>query len=181
MWSQDTYKRALDFAARAHGEQKVPGNGFPYVVHLAKVAMEVLAACVADSTAGADLAVTCALLHDTIEDAGVTRDALQAEFGPRVAAGVAALTKDEALPKAARMADSLERIRAQPREVWMVKLADRITNLEPPPPHWSLEKRRAYLAEARHIHQRLQDASPFLAQRLAEKMAAYEAFCTGPQ
>jgi hypothetical protein len=39
-WNQDEFKRALDFAARAHGEQKVPGSGFPYLVHLTKVATE---------------------------------------------------------------------------------------------------------------------------------------------
>lgn len=177
MWNQDTYKRALDFAAKAHGDQKVPGSGFPYVVHLSKVAMETLAACVVEPDVDADLAVTCALLHDCIEDAGVTYEQMEAHFGARVADGVRALTKDESLPKSARMEDSLSRIRQQPREIWMVKLADRITNLEPPPSHWTLEKRRAYLAEATQILERLRGASALLERRLAEKMAAYEAHC----
>ena len=59
------YKRAIDFAAKAHGDQKVPGNGFPYVVHVAKVAMEVISATERDLEADRDLAVACALLHDT--------------------------------------------------------------------------------------------------------------------
>jgi (p)ppGpp synthase/HD superfamily hydrolase len=140
MWDQDSYKRALDFAAKAHGAQQVPGSGFPYVVHLAKVAAEVMRACDEERLDGS-LSVTCALLHDTIEDAGVTRAQIEEAFGPRVAAGVDALTKRDALSKEERMRDSLDRIRAQGREVAMVKLADRITNLEPPPPHWTLEKR----------------------------------------
>src|SRR4051794_8206536 len=43
-FDRDLFARALDFAARVHGGQKVPGSKFPYVVHVAKVAMEVLAA-----------------------------------------------------------------------------------------------------------------------------------------
>lgn len=177
MWDQDLFKRALDFAARAHGAQQVPGSGFPYVVHVVKVATEVLAAGVHEPDGDDDLALACALLHDVQEDAGVTHDALRAEFGAAVADGVRALTKDDALPKSARMADSLARIRAQPRAVWRVKLADRITNLEPPPPAWSADKRRAYLAEARVILDALRGASAQLEARLARKIAEYEAHC----
>jgi (p)ppGpp synthase/HD superfamily hydrolase len=175
-WNQDLFKKALDFAARAHGAQQVPGSGFPYVVHVTKVATEVLHAC-HDSSFDQDLAVGCALLHDTVEDAGVTSAQLEAAFGPGVAAGVQALTKDEALPKAERMADSLRRVRLQPREVWLVKLGDRITNLEPPPPAWSMEKRRAYLAEARVILEALRGASPLLEVRFEEKLREYAAHC----
>jgi (p)ppGpp synthase/HD superfamily hydrolase len=170
-WNQDLFKRALDFAAVAHGEQKVPGKPYSYVVHLVKVATEVL--CVADGSFDVDLALQCALLHDSVEDAGVKVETLRAEFGERVAAGVQALTKDEAVPKAGRMADSLRRIRLQPREVWMVKLADRITNLEPAPAHWSAEKKEQYRAEAREIHGALSGGHAGLAARLREKIAAY--------
>lgn len=169
MWDADLYKRGLDFAAKAHGDQRVPGSGAPYVVHLAKVAMEVLCAPEGD----VDLAMCCALLHDSMEDAGVTHERIAAEFGVDVAAGVEALTKNEQLPKAERMADSLKRIRLQPREVWRVKLADRITNLEPAPPSWSVEKQRAYLAEAQQILDALGEASRPLAARLRAKMRDY--------
>jgi (p)ppGpp synthase/HD superfamily hydrolase len=175
-WDQDFFKRALDFAARAHGAQTVPGSGFPYVVHVVKVASEVLLAC-QDGGLEPNLAVACALLHDTIEDAGVTTETLEAEFGPVVAEGVKALSKDPQLPKAHRMEDSLRRIRHQPREVWAVKLADRISNLEPPPPDWSLEKRRAYLAEAHVILAALRGASPQLEARLHTKAGLYETYC----
>jgi (p)ppGpp synthase/HD superfamily hydrolase len=177
MWDQDLFKRALDFAARAHGAQQVPGSGLPYVVHLAKVATEVLAAAAREPGVDCNLALACALLHDTLEDAGITGDVLRAEFGAAVTAGVRALTKDETLPQAERMADSLERVRAQPREVWMVKLGDRITNLEPPPAVWSVEKRRAYLSEARVILDALRGSSAHLEARLASKIAQYEEYC----
>jgi len=171
-WDQDRFKQTLDFAAKAHGPQVVTGSGVPYVVHLVKVATEVLRA--ADGSFDVDFAVQCALLHDSMEDAGVTVDALRAQFGERVAAGVSALTKNEALPKEAQMADSLARIRQQPREVWLVKLADRITNLEPAPAHWSAEKRVKYRAEAQQIADALGEAHAGLAARLREKIAGYQ-------
>jgi len=171
-WDQDVFKRTLDFAAKAHGTQQVPGSGYPYVVHLVKVATEVLRA--ADGSFDVNFAMQCALLHDSVEDAGVEVELLRQEFGARVAEGVRALTKDEAVPKPERMADSLRRIRAQPREVWLVKLGDRITNLEPAPAHWSGEKRAAYLAEAKAIHDALGEAHAGLAARLREKMQTYK-------
>lgn len=170
-WNQDLFKKTLDFAAVAHGEQKVPGKPYSYVVHLVKVATEVL--CVADGTFDVDLAMQCALLHDSVEDAGVKPETLRAEFGERVAAGVQALTKDDAVPKPERMADSLRRIRLQPREVWMVKLADRITNLEPAPAHWTAEKKEKYRAEAKEIHAALAGAQAGLAARLLQKISEY--------
>lgn len=177
MWNADQFARTLDFAAKAHGDQKVPGTGFPYTTHVTKVAMEVLRACAGDASLDVDLACTCALLHDCVEDAGVTRAQLAAEFGEAVAAGVQALTKDEAVPKEQRMADSLARIRAQPREVWLVKLADRVTNLEAPPHYWSREKRLAYREEARAIHAALAEAHAGLAARLAARIEAYLQYC----
>ena len=181
MWNADLFARALDFAAKAHGDQKAPGTGYPYTTHVTKVAVEVLRACAGDASLDVDLACTCALLHDCVEDAGVTRAQLAEAFGEAVAAGVSALTKDEAVPKEGRMADSLARIRAQPREVWLVKLADRITNLEAPPYYWNQEKRRAYREEAKAIHAALADAHAGLAARLLARIDAYEAYVTqGP-
>ncbi len=179
MWDQERFKAALDFAAKAHGSQTVPGSGFPYVVHVVKVATEVLRACEETPGLDATLAMTCALLHDTVEDAGVTAESLREAFGVKVAEGVLALTKNDGLPKHEKMADSLKRVRAQGREIWAVKLADRITNLEPPPPKWTLEKKRAYLVEAKEILEALRGASAPLEKRLEEKMAAYQQYCLG--
>lgn len=96
------------------------------------------------------------------------------EFGVEVANGVSALSKDPGLPtKQQQMADSLARIAQQPREVWMVKLADRITNLQPPPPHWNTEKIDRYREEARLILHALQTANDWLAERLNHKIDAF--------
>ena len=177
-WSQDTYLETFRFAAEAHVGQLVPGTQISYILHLSAVAMEVIAALHDESGRDENLAVQCALLHDTIEDAGVTVAQVQERFGPAVAAGVSALTKNPSLPKDQRMADSLERIRRQPAEVWMVKLADRICNLQRPPDYWSAEKRHGYREEAREILNALGAANPYLAARLQSKVDAYAAYLT---
>lgn len=170
MWDQNKYCEALNYAAAVHGDQKVPGQPYSYVVHLAEVAQEVMAAIADAASKGgsldADLAVQCALLHDTIEDARVSYGEIKDRFGPAVAEGVAALSKNEALPKEQQMGDSLDRIRRQPKEVWMVKLADRITNLQAPPGYWTDEKKKRYREEAQEILHALGEADAFLAARL---------------
>jgi (p)ppGpp synthase/HD superfamily hydrolase len=123
-----------------------------------------------------DLAVQCALLHDVVEDTDIPLDVIEAKFGREVASGVSALSKDNALPKLESMKGSLSRIRKEPREVWMVKLADRISNLMPPPPHWDAERCKTYQTEARLILETLASASHLLADRLAAKIKAYDQY-----
>lgn len=172
MFSQDSFVRTLHWAARAHGDQRTP-HGLPYVVHLTSVAMEVAAALRIEPGSDEDLAIACALLHDVLEDTPTPRTELLAAFGPRVASGVDALTKDALLPKAQAMRDSLARIQAQPKEIAMVKLADRITNLAPPPPHWTSDKITAYRAEAVLIADTIGLASNALHARLLARIERY--------
>ncbi|HLJ55351.1 MAG TPA: HD domain-containing protein [Chthonomonadaceae bacterium] len=178
-WSQDTYLKAYLFAANAHLGQLVPGTEISYLMHLSIVAMEVIAALRHEPGHEEELAVQCALLHDVIEDTAVTFEQVATAFGPAVAAGVGALTKRKQASKAEAMADSLSRIRQQPREVWLVKLADRICNLQPPPHYWTSEKRIAYREEARQILEALGGASAYLAARLAHKIDAYGDYIAG--
>lgn len=177
MYSPDRYVAALRFAAERHRDQRVPGTDVPYLVHVVSVANEVIAVLPGTAQLDGDLAVCAALLHDTIEDTATTYDELAAAFGARVADGVLALTKvhDAQLTKAERMADSLRRIQLQPREIWIVKLADRITNLGPPPASWTGDKRRAYRDEAIVIADALGSANPALDARIRARIVAYAA------
>jgi (p)ppGpp synthase/HD superfamily hydrolase len=156
-WSQDTYIKAYKFAALAHHGQKVPSTEIPYIQHLSFVSMEIIAALNVEKERDGNLAIQCAILHDTIEDTSVTFEQTESEFGEDVANGVLALTKNDSLPKEVRMSDSLQRILEQPPEIWMVKLADRITNLQPPPQYWTQEKIIRYRKEAIVIHEALSE------------------------
>lgn len=169
----ECYRDAWRFAAQAHQGQRYPGTELPYLLHLGYVALEVVAALQVETVAQPALAMQCALLHDVLEDTTVSYPELQTRFGMAVADGVLALTKDARLAKAARMADSLARIRCQPREIALVKLADRISNLDSPPPSWGRARIVQYRQEAQQILAALGEASPLLAERLRQKIAAY--------
>jgi len=173
MWNPDLYQKAIAFAGYAHRNQLVPGKDYNYIVHVSSVAAEVAGAICAEKIGDEDLAIQCALLHDVIEDSDFGPEILGQEFGEKVLKGVLALTKDETLPRERRLDDSLARILGEGREIACVKMADRITNLQRPPGHWTREKREAYLAEARAIHRALGGSSAILGRRLEEKIEEY--------
>lgn len=171
--TQEIYNKTIDFAAKAHKNQKVPGKEYSYVVHLVNVAMEVIYAAQNNKDLNEGLMIQCALLHDTIEDAGISYEELVKQFGEAAAQGVQALSKNSDLNKKEAMKDSLNRIKNQPKEVWIVKMADRITNLQTPPIHWNEEKIRKYKEEALLIYKELKEADSYIANRLKWKIENY--------
>jgi GTP diphosphokinase / guanosine-3',5'-bis(diphosphate) 3'-diphosphatase len=143
--------------------------------------MEVTVATEREPLLNRNLAVLCAVLHTCGEDAKNEKDAekvsegVLAMFGPGVHAGVLALTKNLHLPKSERMANSLRRIREQPREVWLVKLGDPDHEPRTAAPAWSREKRRSYLEEAMDILEKLGEAGALLQCRFKQNLAEYQA------
>lgn len=174
----DQLQLAWQLAARYHEGQRyqtpVKDVTVPYLTHLGAVFIEAQEALLYEPGLDRELTLCCAILHDSLEDTALRAVDLEDYFGSAVCAGVTALTKDESLAtKREQMADSLDRILAQPEEVAVVKLCDRICNLVPPPAAWSQEKIAAYRAEAQLILDRLGGACPYLAGRLALKIAVY--------
>ncbi len=177
VWNQQHYIQAWHFASHAHQGQCVPSTDSPYIHHLAMVAMEVMTVIATEqSLEQPDLLVQVALLHDVLEDTATTYEQLAQNFGVNVADGVLALTKNTALAKAEQMPDSLTRIRQQAKEICMVKMADRITNLQSPPTHWNQSKIQAYHTEAKLIYQQLHSAHLGLAKRLQQKIQDYQQY-----
>jgi len=172
---QTLYQDAIKFATSKHEEkgQKVKGTELPYVVHLSNVAMEILVASFHTKNFNVNFAAQVALLHDIIEDTEATFDEVRERFGEDIAIGVLALSKDEKLPKDKQISDSLARIKKLQKEVWAVKLADRITNLQPPPAEWTDTKIQDYAEQARIILEELRDGNPYLAERLDAKISEY--------
>lgn len=177
-WNQDKYIKAWNFASLVHNGQQVPGTEIPYINHIGLVAMEAMTAIAqSDEISSPDLLVLCAMLHDTIEDTGSSFEDISSEFGIKIANGVMALSKDKKLStKKQQMADSLQRIKKQPKEVWMVKLSDRITNLQPPPKHWDKAKITSYKNEAITILNVLGVSNKYLAERLRFKIDEYQKY-----
>src|ERR1700687_2649998 len=118
--------RAADAAARWHVHQRRKGSAQePYINHLLEVA-----SLVAQATGGTDTnAVIAALLHDAIEDQGVTAETIASQFGQQVAQIVMEVTDDKTLPKAERKRLQVENAPRKSREANLIKLGDKISNV----------------------------------------------------
>lgn len=175
---QTIYQKTIIFATLKHLEkgQTIPGTEIPYVVHLSNVAMEILIASQNTHNFNIEFAIQVALLHDTLEDTNTTFEELVSEFGCEIAEGVLALTKNDALPKNEKMLDSLNRTKKLCKEVWAVKLADRITNLQKPPQHWNVSKKTEYKKEAKIILELLKGGNEFLENRLLKQIDEYDKY-----
>lgn len=179
----DKLQEAWQLATILHSGQTYgspnEGERIEYINHIGSVVFEVSNAFRHEGMPNEELGILCAVLHDTIEDTEATFESIRSQFGNEVAEGVLALTKNEKLgTKEEQMADSLERIKKQPQEVWTVKMADRICNLYAPPHYWNKEKKERYIEEALLIHSHLKYGNAYLANRLLEKIERYRSFIT---
>ena len=74
--------------------------------------------------------ISAAILHDTIEDCdGVTAEVLEEQFNRRVASIVAQESEDKSRTWMERKSSTIEHIRYAPREVQMIGLADKLSNM----------------------------------------------------
>lgn len=177
MTTQSTFQKAMKFAAEAHAQQTVPGSSANYLLHISNVVMEIIMAHHNEPTFDLEFAIQVGALHDVLEDVeDITEEVLLENFSNEVVEAVKTLTKDDNIKdKELKLLDSLDRIASSKfKEASIVKLADRITNLQPPPPHWSQEKCEAYAEQARKILIQLGDANQYLAERLNELTILYQ-------
>ncbi len=112
-------EQARQFAIARHDGHKYGSH--PYSFHLEMVAL------IAKANGADEQQIAAAWLHDTIEDAGVTREEIQNLFGPKVADIVWALT-GVGQTRLERVLDAIEKIAATPG-AGLVKLADRFANV----------------------------------------------------
>lgn len=75
----ELFDRALIFAAQRHSGQRRKMQDTPYILHPIEVA-SIVGTMTADQET-----LAAAVLHDTVEDAGVTFEEIQENFGKRVA------------------------------------------------------------------------------------------------
>lgn len=80
---------AIIFAVEVHRGKARKGKNIPYILHPTEAA-----AIVAGMTDDPEI-IIATLLHDTVEDANISLKAIEAKFGRRVAALVAAVTEDK--------------------------------------------------------------------------------------
>ena len=151
-------RKALLFAAEAHGNQRRKYTGEPYLVHPMAVSRLVV------SAGGDRQMVVAALLHDTVEDTPVTFQDIRAAFGRDVMELVEDLT-DVSRPqdgnrKVRKRIDREHTAMASPRAK-TIKIADLIDNTRSIVEH-DAAFARVYLAEKRLLLEVLQQGHPVL-------------------
>lgn len=169
--------KAYHLAAQWHAAQKRKGAaGEPYINHLTEVAELVALA------GGETDVIIAAILHDTIEDVGITREQIASHFGDKVADLVVEVTDDKSLPKPRRKELQVLHAPHKSSGARLIKVADKTSNLRSmltsPPSHWDLERRKTYLAWARQVVAALDERNVWLkgqfdqaAQMLDEALA----------
>jgi GTP pyrophosphokinase len=127
-FDEEGLRRAYEFARQAHAGASRASGG-PYISHPVEVAA-LLAELGLD-----DQALTAALLHDVIEDTGVSPDDLRREFGDEIASlvdGVTKLSRIDFHTQRERQAQNLRKMllaMARDLRVILIKLADRLHNM----------------------------------------------------
>jgi GTP pyrophosphokinase len=121
-------RRAYDYSARMHGEQKRK-SGEPYVIHPLNVAL-IIAEIKLDLPS-----IVTALLHDVVEDTHSSLEEVRNLFGPEVARLVDGVTKVSKITFQSRAEKQAENFRkmiiamAHDIRVVLIKLADRLHNM----------------------------------------------------
>lgn len=166
----DSIFRALKFAAALHRDQKRKDNISPYINHPIDVAeMLVRVGGVSDSE------VLCAaLLHDTVEDVGATREQIEKLFGDRVASLVMECTDDKSLPKARRKELQVENAPHKSDGAKTIKIADKISNISDimiaPPVDWPKQRIIDYLDWSERVVNGLRGANKDLEELYDERL-----------
>lgn len=154
----DDLRTAVAFAGRKHGVQQRP-TGRPYMEHL----LEALEVAVTGARLSDRDVLVAIVLHDVLEDTSGTEGEVARRFGPEVAAMVRWVTK----PRGGSKADYLASLAKAPPRAVLVKLSDRVSNvqqLQRMP--WRFQ-RRYYLQTVAYIMP-LAGAHPWFAQWFEE-------------
>ena len=171
---------ALHVAYRAHYGQTRKGDGSPYVSHPIEVA-HMLHEAVCDPQV-----VAAGLLHDAIEDGGITAGEIADEVGAVVASLVEAMTeRKDVRDYERRKLEHRVRVARAGRRVTAIYAADRLANLralraayadqgEAVARHFnaSLDEKLAQLHRDVRMLKRVDPTNPFLVD-LAGEMAAF--------
>ena len=121
--------KAIIFAVKAHAGTERRGKGFPYIVHPME-AVEIVATITNDQEL-----LAAAALHDTVEDTDVTIDRIREEFGPRIAALVAAESDhvhegvSEKDSWHVRKQAAIDRLAAASHDAKIVAMGDKLSNM----------------------------------------------------
>ena len=115
---------AITFATKMHEGQYRKKTDIPYIVHPFS-AMYSLKDCGIED----EEVLIATLLHDVIEDSGVTYDDINAKFGKQVANLVSSVSENKALSWDERKLHTVEDLKSSSYETKLIILADKSNNL----------------------------------------------------
>ncbi|MGC1167176.1 MAG: HD domain-containing protein [Solirubrobacterales bacterium] len=117
--------KALEMAEAAHAGQTRNGSGGMAYIHHPVAVAELLA-----EHGFEESTVAAALLHDVVEHSEATIDEIAADFGPRVADLVAALTEDDSIESFQRRKDGHRRqVEEAGGDALAIYAADKLSNI----------------------------------------------------
>lgn len=159
---------AASFAAVRHRDQKRKGaSEEPYINHLLEVSHLLTLVGVNDPEV-----LAAAVLHDSVEDVGVSFDEISERFGKRVADIVREVTDDKGLPRVERKRLEVERAPSASAAAQAIKVADKLSNIKgimlSPPAGWSYERKLDYCMFAQRLVAQCDKAPAELVQRFAD-------------
>lgn len=121
--------KAIAYASKKHERQKRKGTNIPYIAH----PLEALS--IAATITNDEKVLAAAVLHDVVEDCGVSIRQIEAKFGKEVARLVAADTEDKMTKKSSedtwkiRKQETLNCIEKMDKNSKIVVLADKLSNM----------------------------------------------------
>lgn len=116
-------EEAAAFAERVHRGTFRKGTTIPYIVHPMETAV------IVSGFTDEEEMIAAALLHDVVEDAGVTGEELEARFGNRVKELVLAESEDKSKSWEQRKAFTLSHLADSSRDVKILALGDKLSNM----------------------------------------------------
>lgn len=116
-------EEAAAFAEKAHRGVFRKGTKIPYITHPMETAV-IVSAFTDDKEM-----IAAALLHDVVEDAGVTGEELEAAFGRRVMELVMLESEDKTRTWQERKGCTVRHLRTASREVKIIALGDKLSNM----------------------------------------------------
>lgn len=162
---------AAHFAAVRHRDQKRKGaSDAPYINHLLEVSHLLSSAGVTDQEV-----LAAAVLHDSVEDVGVTFEEIAERFGDRVAEIVREVTDDDGLPRGVRKRLEVERAPSASAGAQAIKVADKLSNVlgmvVSPPAGWTYQRKVDYCLFAKDLVDHCPQAPESLVAKFHEVLA----------
>lgn len=122
--SKGLIEKAIEVAVREHWHQKSKGSDIPYITHPIAVGLILAREGYQDGL------IAAGILHDTLEDTGLTFERLSAEFGKDVAEIVAGCSEpDKSLSWERCKEHTVEFLATAPLDIRVVACADKLNNI----------------------------------------------------